>query len=271
MAPDVPTTTRSGRVLLGLAVLCGLPLLAARGSGASESDPARATLQGWPGVCVVVEAVAPAVERAGRTTHQLHTEVERQLQQAGLRLLTQAAWPMVIGPPVVDVQVHVVLPPHGQAAYHISTECYQRASLAAQASSALVATWTTADLGVVDVAALPTRREHVRASVDQFRSADESVNPRPTARAPLSSAPPRRALRREAHTVPSSSIRPHHIGTLAARIREWERRLRIVQGRPSGSHGTESGVIPSSLLGTKGVHGCGSGFRVIFGRHPGQE
>jgi hypothetical protein len=196
MAPDVPTTTSICRVLLGLAVLCGLTLLAVRGSGASDSDTTRATLRGWPGVFVAVEAVAPAVERAGLTTRQLHADVEAQIQQVGIRLLTQAEWHMVIGQPLVYVQVHVVLAPHGQAAYHISTEFHQRASLDAQASSALVATWTTTYLGVVDVEALPTLREHVRAYVDQFISAYYSVNPRPAASVPLSSAPPRRALRR---------------------------------------------------------------------------
>ena len=196
MATHAHTTTSLCRVLLGLAVLVGLTLLADRGSWASDSDTARATLRGWPGVFVAVETVAPAVERAGLTTHQLHTDVEGQLQQAGIRLLTQAEWPMVLGQPMVYVHLHVFLPPHGQAAYHISTEFYQRASLDAQASSALVATWTTAYLGVVDVEALPTLREHVRAYVDQFISAYYSVNPRPAARASPSSAPPRRALRR---------------------------------------------------------------------------
>jgi hypothetical protein len=170
--------------------------LAARGSGASDSDATRATLRGWPGVFVAVEAVAPALERAGLTTYQLRTDVERQLQQAGLRLLTQAEWPMVLGQPMVYGQVQVFLPPHGQAVYHISTEFYQRASLDAQATSALVATWTTAYLGVVDVQALPTLREHVRAYVDQFISAYYSVNPRPEASASPSSTALRRAMRR---------------------------------------------------------------------------
>jgi len=196
MATHAHTTTGLCRVLLSLAVLVGLTLLADRGSWASDSDTARATLRGWPGVFVAVEAVAPAVERAGLTTHQLRTDVEGQLQQAGLRLLTQAEWHMVLGQPLVYVQVSVFLPPHGQAVYHISTEFYQRASLDAQASSALVATWTTAYLGVVDVEALPTLREHVRAYVDQFISAYDSVNSRPAASAPPASAPQRRALRR---------------------------------------------------------------------------
>src|SRR5690242_13138335 len=137
MAPDVPTPTSLCRVLLGLAVLCGLTLLAAGGSWASDSDTTRATLRGWPGVFVAVEAIAPAVERAGLTTHQLRTAVEDQLQQAGLRLLTQAEWAMVLGQPMVYVQVDVFVPPHGPAVYHISTEFYQRAMLDAHAASAL--------------------------------------------------------------------------------------------------------------------------------------
>src|SRR2546429_3179606 len=196
MATSVHTTTSICRVLLGLAMLCGLTLLAARGSWASDSDTARATLRGWPGVFVAVEALDPAVERAGLTTRQLHTDVEVQLQQAGLRLLTKEEWLMVIGQPLVYVHAQVFLPLQGQAAYHISTEFYQRASLDAHASSALVATWTTAYLGLVEVDALPTLREHVRICIDQFIRAYYSVNPRPATSAPPSSEPPRRALRR---------------------------------------------------------------------------
>ena len=148
MATYVHTTTSICRALLGLAVLLGITLLADRGSCASDNDTARETLRGLPGVFVAVEALAPAVERAGLTTRQLQTDVEVQLQKAGIRLLTKEEWLMVIGQPLVYVHAQVFLPTQGQAAYHISTEFYQRASLDAQASSALVATWTTTYLGV---------------------------------------------------------------------------------------------------------------------------
>ncbi len=196
MATHAYTTTRGCRVLIGLTVLFGLIGLADRGSCASDSDTARETLRGLPGVFVAVEALAPAVERAGLTTHQLHTDVEVQLQQAGIRILTKEEWLIVTGQPFVYVHVQVFLPPQGQAAYHITTEFYQRASLDAHASSALVATWTTAYLGLVDVNALHTLRDHVRAYIDEFINAYYSVNPRPAASAPPSSAPPRGALRR---------------------------------------------------------------------------
>ncbi len=196
MATHAYTTTRGCRVLIGLTVLFGLIGLADRGSCASNSDTARETLRGLPGVFVAVEALEPAVERAGLTTHQLRADVEGQLQQAGIRLLTKEEWLIVTGQPFVYVHVHVLLPPQGQAAYHITTECYQRASLDAHASSALVATWTTTYLGLVEVDALQTLREYVRTYTEQFISAYLSVNPRPAASATLSSAPPRRALRR---------------------------------------------------------------------------
>ncbi len=86
MAPYVYTTTSICRVLLGLAVLCGLTLFADRGGWASDSDTTRATLRGWPGVFVAVEALDPAVERAGLTTRQLHTDVARRLTPRPLLL-----------------------------------------------------------------------------------------------------------------------------------------------------------------------------------------
>jgi len=225
-------TTRVSRVLVGLAVLFVLTLLADSGSCASDSDTARATLRGLPGVFVAVEALAPAVERAGLTTHQLHTDVEFQLRQAGLRLLTKEEWLIVTGQPFVYVNVQVFLPPQGQAAYHISTECYQRASLDAHASSALVATWTTAYLGLVDVNALHTLRDHVRAYVDQFINAYYSVNSRPAgSAAPAATSPHRDLIRHVQERLQAGGFNPGTIdGTMGPQTRDALRQFQNTKG-----------------------------------------
>ena len=69
-------TTRGSRVLLGLAVLFGLIGFPASESRTQDVDITRATLRGLRGVGVLVEPLAPDVERAGLTTLQLQTAVE---------------------------------------------------------------------------------------------------------------------------------------------------------------------------------------------------
>jgi hypothetical protein len=85
MAADAQTTTRVCRVLIGLAVLWGVLGLSGRESWAFDDEIARATLRRVESVQVVVAPVAPDVARAGLTRQQLQTDVEVQLQQAGIR------------------------------------------------------------------------------------------------------------------------------------------------------------------------------------------
>ena len=88
MAAYTYTTTRVCRVLLGLAVLGGMIGLAGGKSWAFDDEIARATLRRVEGVQVVVAPVAPNVARAELTKQQLQTDVELQLQHAGIRVLT---------------------------------------------------------------------------------------------------------------------------------------------------------------------------------------
>ncbi len=78
--------------------------------------------------------------RAGLTTQQLHTEVEGQLRQAGIPVLTKDQAFRLQGAPYVYVYVHLVPHPIGLTAYTILVEVNQRASLDRNGSSASVST-----------------------------------------------------------------------------------------------------------------------------------
>ena len=65
---------------------------------------AKETLRGLPGVAVVIEPLHPTTERDGLTQHQLQTEVEQQLKNAGIRVLTQEEWKKTPGAPYLVCQ-----------------------------------------------------------------------------------------------------------------------------------------------------------------------
>jgi hypothetical protein len=195
MAAYTHTTTRSFRVLAGLAVLWGFIGLAGGKSWATDSERTRATLRGVEGVHVVVEDLRPDVERAGLTRQQLQTDVELQLRQAGIPLVTSAERVHVPGQPFLAVAVHVVPRADGLlAAYAITVEVYQVASLETAAVKATVSTWSVGKTGSIGLPLLAALRDSVKDSVEHFINAYLSVNPRPAGSATPSSASPRRDL-----------------------------------------------------------------------------
>jgi hypothetical protein len=135
-------TTRGYRVLLGLAVLCGLIGFPASESRTQDVDITRATLRGLRGVGVLVEPLDPAVERAGLTTLQLQTAVEGQLQKAGIPVFTTEERLRIPGKPFVSVHVNIVLRSYALATYFIHVEVNQRASLETDALLTTVSTWS---------------------------------------------------------------------------------------------------------------------------------
>ena len=131
--------------------------------------------------------------RAGLTTQQLHTEVEGQLRQAGIPVLTKDQAFRLQGAPYVYVYVHLVPHPIGLTAYCILVEVNQRASLDRNGSSAYVSTWSVQRLGTVGSRHLAKIRNDVRTQVDHFITVYRSVNPSPAG----SAMPPSTALRRD--------------------------------------------------------------------------
>lgn len=198
MAAYTHTTTRSFRVLIGMAVLWGIIGLSGGRSWALDHEVTRATLRGVAGVAVVVESLDPDVERAGLTPQQLQTDVELRLRQAGMRVLTAKERLGTPGAPNVYVNVNVLLRSEGLVAFNIDVEVQQEATLKTDGSWAMVATWSVGYLGgVSSTRFVDTVRNRVRAQVDQFINAYRSVHPRPAGTAASSSASPSRDLIRQ--------------------------------------------------------------------------
>ena len=191
MATPAHTTTRCCRALIGLAILCGLIGFPALESRTQDVDITRATLRGLRGVGVLVEPLAPDVERAGLPTLQLQTAVEGQLRKAGIPVLTAEERVSVPGRPFLYVHVHVVLRSYALATYFIQVELNQWASLETDALLTTVSTWSVGLQGTIDKGHLDTLDDFVRDAVDQFITAYFSVHPRPTGRAAPAPASPR--------------------------------------------------------------------------------
>jgi hypothetical protein len=176
MAIQTHRSMSIGRILSGLVVLGGIMGLAAQGSWATDSERTRATLRGVEGVQVLIADVGPDVERAGLTRQQLHTAVEGQLRQAGIPLLTSAERVHVPGQPFLAVAVHVVPRADGLlAAYAITVEVYQVASLETAAVKATVSTWSVGATGSIGLPLLATLRDSVTDAVEHFIDAYLSV------------------------------------------------------------------------------------------------
>jgi hypothetical protein len=191
MAAYTHTTTRSFRVLIGLAVLWGTIGLSGAGSWAANDEHTRATLRDLEGVQVVVEGLGPDVERAGLTKQQLQTDVELRLRQAGIRVLTKEE--RVPGRPWLYVNVNVSVGASGLTAYNIHIGLMQNTHLEVNDSFAIVTTWDYDYLASAWVANMPTQvRTNLRDAVDTFINAYLSVHPRPLSSATPSSTSPRR-------------------------------------------------------------------------------
>jgi hypothetical protein len=178
-----------------LAVLWGIIGLSGVGGWAGDSESDRATLRGVEGMYVIVEELEPEVERAGLTRHQLQTDVELRLRQAGIRVLTKEERLETLGAPWLYVNVNVVLRSDGLTAFSTRVELNQVALLKTDGSLVIVPTWSVASIGSVGrIRFVDTIRNDVRDYVDGFINAYLSVHPRPAGSATPSSTSPRRNL-----------------------------------------------------------------------------
>jgi Putative peptidoglycan binding domain len=238
MVTQAHITTRIGRVLLGLAVLWGIMGLSGGRSWAHDSDLDRETLRGLQGVEVIVADIKPEVERAGLTQQQLQTDVELQLRKAAIPLLTSAERVQVPGKLFLAVEVHVVPRADGLlAAYAISVELYQVASLETEACKAIVSTWSVGATGSIGLPLLDTLRDSVKDSVAHFIHAYRSVNLSPVdSTAPAATAPRRDLTRQVQQRLQAVGFNPGSIdGAMGPQTQQALRWFQNSKGlRPTG-------------------------------------
>lgn len=163
-----------------LKVLLTLILLS-EGVNAFAEMPERAkeTLRGLPGVTVVIEPLHDSAEHDGLTRSQLQAAVERQLQAAGIRVLTQDEWRSTPGSPYLYVNVSALKKSYGLYAYSIEVCLNQLVTLIRnQDIQEFAETWETREVGTVGKDRLATVHQSVAAHVGIFIRDYFSVNPR---------------------------------------------------------------------------------------------
>jgi len=171
--------TREGamnRIAVGL---IGVMLFTCSAAVADMPERAKETLRGLPGVTVVIEPLQATAEQDGLTQRELQAEVERQLQAAGIRVLTQDEWRGTPGSPYLYVNVSALKKNYGLYAYSIEVCLNQLVTLLRnQDIQEFAETWETREVGTVGKDRLGTVRHSVAAHVNVFIRDYFSVNPR---------------------------------------------------------------------------------------------
>ncbi len=165
-----------GMMALGWAV----PLILAAPAPALDTPNERVTLAGLTGVHVVVEEVTPDGEREGLTRASLQAEVEQRVRRAGLRPLTATEALAAVGRPTLNLRVALLKSREAPQlyVYSIDLTLRQQIRLVRERSiESFAITWSeNRDVGAVPAARLSMVRDAVRAKLDQFIQAWQTVN-----------------------------------------------------------------------------------------------
>jgi len=130
----------------------------------------RSSLYGLPGVYVLVESLNLDMEKDGLTKDQLRKEVESQLRNAGIRVLTREEKLKTPGNPQLYVNVNLLKSSSPFAyAYSVEINLEQEVALVRKPKMRTVATtWSQGSVGIVGIANLKAIQETVRGRVDHF-------------------------------------------------------------------------------------------------------
>ena len=136
----------------------------------SDDPSERSPLYGLPGVHVLVESLNLDVEKDGLTKDQLREEVESQLRNAGIKVLTREEKFKTAGNPQLYVNINLLKSSSPFAyAYSVEISLEQEVSLVRKPTMRTAATtWSQGSVGIVGIANLRAIRETVRGRVDHF-------------------------------------------------------------------------------------------------------
>jgi hypothetical protein len=160
---------------IGILILVTSPVLAL------NSEMNRSTLQGLKGVRVLVEDLAPEIEREGLVKDQLQKSVEEKLRSAGIKVLTQEEAVKTLGEPYlyVNVNINFAKGEEERCSYSIDLALIQNVTLVRNPKQTSYAvTWSTGGVESIGKKSLGDLRESVEEIVDLFVKAFFSVNPK---------------------------------------------------------------------------------------------
>lgn len=148
---------------------------------AIDTPNERVTLAGLTGVHVVVYEQSPDMAREGPGGSGLQAEVERRLRRAGLRVLSATEALASVGRPTLEVRVTLIRSRDAPELYAYSVDLALRQHIRLMRDRTIESyaiTWSEPrQVGTVGGARLAAVRDAVRAKVEQFVTAWETVNP----------------------------------------------------------------------------------------------
>ena len=162
-----------GFLAIGIWILVASPLYAL------DSEINRATLKGLRGVRVLVEDLAPEVEREGLVKDQLQKGVEERLRSAGIRVLTQEEAVKVPGEPCLYLNINISFAKGEEeiCSYSIDVVLIQNVTLVRiPKQTSYSVTWSTGGVGLIGKKSLSELQESVEGLVDIFVKAYNGVN-----------------------------------------------------------------------------------------------
>jgi hypothetical protein len=168
---------------LGAKAAVGLVLVVAVFVGVGVSNELtfiQRMLVGLSGVCVMVSPIDKEGKRLGLTEEQIKTDVELQLQKAGIRVLTEKESLHTKGSPslVIEVSAHQMEPTTGLAVYWVHVNLLENAKLVRGPYYSVI-TWNGQIMG--SVGKKNTREIHKELAdlVDEFINDYLKANARP--------------------------------------------------------------------------------------------
>lgn len=140
-------------------------------------DRKRETMRDLTGVEVVIEPVRPDAEQDGLSTSKLRSDVEAQLHEAGIRILSTEERRTEPGHPYLYVSITTVKT-GSLYAYAIDISLNQTVTLTRHPSIQTFApTWSVQASGLISASHLATIFEQVRGYVSKFIRDYSSINP----------------------------------------------------------------------------------------------
>lgn len=149
-------------------------------AAALDTPNERVTLAGLTGVHVVVDEVGVEGERRGVSRAAIQADVEGWLRKAGLRVYTAGEAMASVGRPTLQIRIAVVQPRENSPmiVYSVDLTLRQQIRLVRnRAIESFAVTWSdNREVGAVDASRLSAVRDAIRAKVDQFIQAWQTVN-----------------------------------------------------------------------------------------------
>ena len=147
---------------------------------ALDTPNERVTLTGLTGVHLVVNEMSVEAVQQGLSRSSLETELASRLRQAGLRVLAADEALTSVGRPTLEVRVSLLKSSEALQFYVYSVDLALRQQIRLtrdRAIDSFAITWSdNREVGVVGATRLSAVRDAVRAKVEQFITAWQTVN-----------------------------------------------------------------------------------------------